>query len=78
MKKKMTAKLKGIHGESEIDVKKYGSLVLTCSDGSTIEVELFERGYPRVSVRTTTGSIIVHPKVSNVIEVESGFKPGKP
>lgn len=70
----MKAFLKSYKGSRALDLEHHQTLVVIFDDGSEIEVELFERSKNRLSVRTSTGSIIVHPCVTNVIEVEGEFK----
>ncbi len=71
----MKAELKKFSGRTEIDISNNPTLVLTFPDGSEIEVELFERRPNRLSVRTGHGSIIIHPCVTNVVEIEAEYKP---
>lgn len=66
--------LRELNNKKEINLTRSPSIEIVLSDGAEIEVELFERAPGRLSVRTTSGGIMVHPIVTNVIEIEGEYK----
>lgn len=72
MPRRMRAYLKSSSRDSteELDLSCCPTLKVVLPSGREVEVELFDRGTGRLTVRTTRGRIIVYPEVTNSVELD--------